>query len=88
MAEQQDEPTGKATTSKAATKVQEAADNVRQARTGRRRITKSSPESVARRYFYAIAARDLDAAVALWADGVRQFAGPYRAVLTDGSGFG
>jgi hydroxyacylglutathione hydrolase len=59
------------TTSKAATKVQEAAANVRQARSSRRRITKSSPESVARRYFEAIAARDLDGAVELWADGGR-----------------
>jgi glyoxylase-like metal-dependent hydrolase (beta-lactamase superfamily II)/predicted ester cyclase len=57
--------------SKAATKVEEAAANVRQARSARRRITKSSPESVARRYFEAIAARDLDGAVALWADGGR-----------------
>ncbi|MHB8235113.1 MAG: MBL fold metallo-hydrolase [Solirubrobacteraceae bacterium] len=59
--------------SKAATKVQEAAANVRQARTPRKRITKSSAaESVARSYFEAIAARDLDAAVALWADGGRE----------------
>jgi glyoxylase-like metal-dependent hydrolase (beta-lactamase superfamily II)/predicted ester cyclase len=65
MAEQQSE-------SKAATKVQEAADNVRQARTARKRITKSSPESVARRYFDAIGARDLDGAVAMWADGGRE----------------
>jgi glyoxylase-like metal-dependent hydrolase (beta-lactamase superfamily II)/predicted ester cyclase len=57
--------------SKAATKVQEAAANVRQARSARRRITKSSPESVARRYFEAIAERDLDGAVALWAEGGR-----------------
>jgi glyoxylase-like metal-dependent hydrolase (beta-lactamase superfamily II)/predicted ester cyclase len=69
MAEQEEEGAGKAPASKAATKVQEAADNVRQARTGRRRITKSRAESVARRYFEAIGARDLDAAVALWADG-------------------
>jgi hydroxyacylglutathione hydrolase len=57
--------------SKAATKVQEAAANVRQARSPRKRITKSSAESVARRYFEAIAARDLDTAVGLWADGGR-----------------
>ena len=57
--------------SKAATKVQEAAANVRQARSPRKRITKSSPESVARRYFEAIGARDLDTAVALWAEGGR-----------------
>jgi glyoxylase-like metal-dependent hydrolase (beta-lactamase superfamily II)/predicted ester cyclase len=57
--------------SKAATKVQEAAANVRQARTGRRRITKVSTEAVARRYFEAIDARDLDTAVGLWAEGGR-----------------
>jgi hydroxyacylglutathione hydrolase len=54
-----------------ASKVQEAAANVRQARSGRKRITKSSAESVARRYFEAIDARDLDGAVALWAEGGR-----------------
>jgi glyoxylase-like metal-dependent hydrolase (beta-lactamase superfamily II)/predicted ester cyclase len=59
--------------SKAATKVQEAAANVRQARSPRKRISKSSAaESVARSYFDAIAARDLDAAVALWTDGGRE----------------
>ena len=57
--------------SKAATKVQEAAANVQQARSPRKRITKSSSESVARRYFEAIGARDLDTAVGLWADGGR-----------------
>jgi glyoxylase-like metal-dependent hydrolase (beta-lactamase superfamily II)/ketosteroid isomerase-like protein len=66
MAEQ-----GDRSTSKAASKVEEAAANVRQARSGRRRITKSSPESVARRYFELIGARDLDGAVALWAPGGR-----------------
>jgi hydroxyacylglutathione hydrolase len=66
MAEQQSD-----SESKAATKVQEAAANVRQARSGRKRITKSSAESVAHRYFQAIGARDLDAAVGLWADGGR-----------------
>ncbi len=57
--------------SKAASKVEEAAANVREARSPRRRITKSSAESVARRYFQAIDARDLDTAVGLWADGGR-----------------
>jgi hydroxyacylglutathione hydrolase len=66
MAEQQSD-----SESKAATKVQEAAANVRQARSGRKRITKSSAESVARHYFEAIGARDLDGAVALWAVGGR-----------------
>ncbi len=68
MAEQESD-----TTSKAATRVQEAAANVRQAKGTRQRITKgSAAESVARSYFEAIAARDLDAAVALWADGGRE----------------
>jgi hydroxyacylglutathione hydrolase len=58
--------------SKAATKVQEAAANVQQARSSRKRITKATAESVARRYFDAIDARDLDAAVAMWADGGRE----------------
>jgi glyoxylase-like metal-dependent hydrolase (beta-lactamase superfamily II)/predicted ester cyclase len=53
------------------TKVEEAAANVRQARSPRRRITKTGPESVARRYFEAIGARELDAAVGLWAEGGR-----------------
>lgn len=57
--------------SKAATKVEEAAANVRQARSARRRITKNDAASVARRYFDAIGARDLDTAVGLWADGGR-----------------
>ena len=55
----------------AATKVEQAAANVRQARSPRRRITKTSPEAVTRRYFEAIGARDLDTAVALWAEGGR-----------------
>jgi hydroxyacylglutathione hydrolase len=58
--------------SKAATKVQEAAANVRQARSPRKRISKSSAaESVARSYFEAIGARNLDTAVGLWAEGGR-----------------
>jgi hydroxyacylglutathione hydrolase len=58
--------------SEAATKVQEAAANVQQARSSRKRITKATAESVARRYFEAIDARDLDTAVAMWADGGRE----------------
>jgi glyoxylase-like metal-dependent hydrolase (beta-lactamase superfamily II)/ketosteroid isomerase-like protein len=65
MAEQETE-------SKAATKVQEAAANVREASTRRKRIAKVTAETVARRYFDAIDARDLDAAVAMWADGGRE----------------
>jgi glyoxylase-like metal-dependent hydrolase (beta-lactamase superfamily II)/predicted ester cyclase len=80
MPEQDDE-----TASKAASKVQEAAANVRQARTGRKRITKSSAESVARRYFEAIGARDLDGAVALWADGGRDnIRGQMDVIAPDG----
>ncbi|HEY2216917.1 MAG TPA: ester cyclase, partial [Solirubrobacteraceae bacterium] len=56
---------------KAATKVEEAAATVRRARSGRQRITASGPEAIARRYFEAIDARDLDTAVGLWAEGGR-----------------
>jgi glyoxylase-like metal-dependent hydrolase (beta-lactamase superfamily II)/predicted ester cyclase len=55
-----------------ATKVQEAAANVHQAATRRKRITKDTPDTVALRYFEAIGAHDLDAAVAMWADGGRE----------------
>jgi glyoxylase-like metal-dependent hydrolase (beta-lactamase superfamily II)/predicted ester cyclase len=55
----------------AATRVQQAAANVREARSGRRRIAKSGAEAVARSYFQALGARDLDTAVGLWAPGGR-----------------
>jgi len=58
--------------SETATKVEAVAANVRQARTRERRGSKKSAEAVARRYFEAIDARDLDAAVAMWADGGRE----------------
>jgi glyoxylase-like metal-dependent hydrolase (beta-lactamase superfamily II) len=59
--------------SKAATKVQEAAAHVRQAAArGGARASKSAAEQLARRYFEAIGAHDLDAAVALWAPGGRE----------------
>ena len=57
--------------SKATTKVKEVAANVQQA-TRTRRITGDKAEAVARRYFEAIGARELDAAVAMWADGGRE----------------
>jgi glyoxylase-like metal-dependent hydrolase (beta-lactamase superfamily II)/predicted ester cyclase len=80
MAEQEREDT-----SKAATKVQEAAANVREARSGRKRITKSTAESVARRYFEAIDTRDLDGAVSLWAEGGRDnVRGQVDALAPDG----
>ncbi|HWX75224.1 MAG TPA: ester cyclase, partial [Solirubrobacteraceae bacterium] len=56
----------------AAAKVEEAAANVQQATKRRRRITGEQAESVARRYFDSINAHDLDAAVAMWADGGRE----------------
>jgi hydroxyacylglutathione hydrolase len=55
-----------------ATKVQEAAANVQQAATRRKRIAKDKPDAIALRYFEAIGARDLDSAVAMWADGGRE----------------
>jgi len=65
MAEQQTE-------GNVADKVQEAAANVQQATKRRRRISGETAETVAHRYFEAIGARDLDAAVAMWADGGRE----------------
>ena len=56
----------------AAAKVQEAAANVQQVTKRRRRISGDSAESVARRYFQALADRDLDAAVDMWAPGGRE----------------
>lgn len=56
----------------AATKVEQAAANVRQARSPRRRIAKNDPETIARRYFEAIAARELETAVGMWAEGGRE----------------
>jgi len=58
--------------SEASTKVQEAAASVQQAAVGRKRISGSKAEAIARRYFQAIDAHDLDAAVALWAEGGRE----------------
>jgi glyoxylase-like metal-dependent hydrolase (beta-lactamase superfamily II)/predicted ester cyclase len=61
----------------AATRVQEAASNIHQPTPPRERISgdrtdASEAETVTRRYFEAINARDLDAAVALWAVGGRE----------------
>ncbi len=58
---------GGGVTSEATTKVQEVAATMQRAR--RKRISGSKAESVARRYFAAIGERDVDAAVALWAEG-------------------
>ncbi len=59
-------------TSEASSKVQEAAANVQQATSARKRISGSKTESVARRYFAAIDAGDIEAAVAMWAPGGRE----------------
>jgi len=66
MAEQE-KPTG------SSTKVEEVAAGVQQAAAGRKRIAGGKAQSVAKRYFAAIDARDLDEAVALWAPGGRDF---------------
>jgi len=67
-------------TSEATTKVQEVAANMQQAAIRRKRISGSraagkrgdTAEAVTRRYFEAIDGRDLDTAVALWAQGGRE----------------
>jgi glyoxylase-like metal-dependent hydrolase (beta-lactamase superfamily II)/predicted ester cyclase len=67
-------------TSEATTKVQEVAANMQQAAIRRKRISGSrsakgkgsNAEEVARRYFQAIDARDLDTAASMWADGGRE----------------
>jgi glyoxylase-like metal-dependent hydrolase (beta-lactamase superfamily II)/ketosteroid isomerase-like protein len=61
------------TASEASTKVQEVAANMQQAAATRKRISGSKAEAVARRYFAAIDARDLDQAVSLWAEGGREY---------------
>ncbi|HEY4997164.1 MAG TPA: MBL fold metallo-hydrolase [Solirubrobacteraceae bacterium] len=57
--------------SEASVKVAEVAANM-QAATTRKRISGSKAEAVARRYFAAIDARDLETAVAMWAPGGRE----------------
>jgi glyoxylase-like metal-dependent hydrolase (beta-lactamase superfamily II)/ketosteroid isomerase-like protein len=59
-------------TSEATIKVQEVAANMQQAAIQRRRISGGKAETVARRYFAAINARDLETAVSLWANGGRE----------------
>ncbi|HEY5044615.1 MAG TPA: ester cyclase [Solirubrobacteraceae bacterium] len=58
--------------SEAATKVQEVAANLQQAATRRRGSTGSEVEAIARRYFEAIDAHDVQGAAAMWADGGRE----------------
>lgn len=56
----------------ASTKVAEVAASMQQATATRKRISGSQAETVARRYFAAIDAHELDEAVALWAEGGRE----------------
>jgi hydroxyacylglutathione hydrolase len=58
--------------SEASTRVQEVAANMQQAAATRRRISGNKVETIARRYFAAIDARELDEAVSLWAPGGRE----------------
>jgi hydroxyacylglutathione hydrolase len=58
--------------SEASTKVQEVAANMQQAAATRKRISGNRAEAVARRYFAAIDARDLELGVSLWAEGGRE----------------
>ncbi len=58
--------------SEASAKVQEVAANMQQLASTRKRISGSKAEAVARRYFAAIDARELDSAVAMWAPGGRE----------------
>jgi glyoxylase-like metal-dependent hydrolase (beta-lactamase superfamily II)/predicted ester cyclase len=60
------------TPSEASTRVQEVAANMQQAAATRKRISGSKAEGIARRYFAAIDAHELDQAVALWAPGGRE----------------
>lgn len=58
--------------SKAAGKVQEAAANIHRTAANRRGAGAGDAEAVARRYFEAIGAHDVDRAVAMWAPGGRE----------------
>ncbi len=58
--------------SEAAAKVQEVAASVRQASKRRKRATGNEAEAVARAYFEAIDARDVERATAMWAPGGRE----------------
>ena len=84
---------------RAASRVQEAAANIQQAMSEASRPAGGEAETVARRYFEAIDAHDVEAAVALWAvggrehvrgqvdvrapEGVREFVGEMLAAMPD-----
>lgn len=56
----------------ASARVAEVAANMEQLASTRRRISGSKAEAIARRYFAAIDARDLESAVSMWAEGGRE----------------
>ncbi len=58
--------------SETSARVQEVAANMQQLASPRKRISGSKAEAVARRYFAAIDARDLQSALSLWAPGGRE----------------
>src|SRR4030088_1969400 len=73
--------------SEASTKVQEAAASIQQVARKRKRISGSKAEAVARRYFEAIDARDLQTVVSLWAEGGREHVrGHVETVGPEGGG--
>jgi glyoxylase-like metal-dependent hydrolase (beta-lactamase superfamily II)/predicted ester cyclase len=73
MPEGEESGSGEGRQSVASAKVQEAAASVRQAASPRKRISGSKTASVARRYFEAIDAHELDAAVSMWSPGGREY---------------
>jgi glyoxylase-like metal-dependent hydrolase (beta-lactamase superfamily II)/predicted ester cyclase len=56
----------------ASARVAEVAANMEQLASTRRRISGSKAEAIARRYFAAIDARDLESAISMWAEGGRE----------------
>src|SRR5580704_2778373 len=69
----QDQMSEAGSTSDATARVEEVAAGLQQASAPRRRISGSKTEGVARRYFDAISEHDVEAAVALWAQGGREY---------------
>ncbi len=67
-------------------KVQEVAENMQELAGKRKRISPAKAEGVARRYFEAIDARDLDAARALLDSGAEDPGGAVRALLRYAAG--
>ena len=76
---------GRESASETTAKVQEIAASMQQAAIGRTRISGDHTEAIVRRYFEAIGAHDLDAVVAMWADGgVEDVRGRVRTSAPEG----